>query len=147
MARGMRLRCNCGKAVNAVPNQICPKCKKLIDVPKGSMIYLYRPFSLKFLCSGFDIYLNGLFYGRIGGGEYVKIPVNFGEYKLRIIPNSNSLPACFLGKYPTMDLQLTPQTPAIYIKTSVAPYSLYKLKFNTMSNEEIKKTIKDGDCI
>lgn len=84
MAKQMRVKCNCGHVLNAMPGNVCPKCHQPLAFPTEGMIHLYRKGSPYGIAGGFGIYLNGEAMGYIGNKETVNIPVNYGTYTLHV---------------------------------------------------------------
>ena len=84
MAAKIRIKCpHCGDASNVHTVQdVCPECKKPMDLVEEGSIYIYRQGSVYGVAGGFGLYINGEPFGHIGNRELLRIPVKFGTYNI-----------------------------------------------------------------
>lgn len=114
MTRTFRIKCGCGKVLNVVPGQPCPKCGRPAVLPTDACIYLYRKGSPFGIAGGFGVYLNGEPLGYIGNRETICIPVNYGTYNLHVAAGMNR-------RCNDLTFNLNPQTRIAYTKVWMRP--------------------------
>ncbi len=110
----LRVKCACGEVSNAFPGNLCPKCRRELEIPTEGMIYLYRMGSPLGIAGGFGIYLNTEPYGYIGNRELLRIPVKFGTYSMHIAVGMNR-------KCTDLVFNITPENPYGYAKVHMRP--------------------------
>lgn len=116
MAAKVRIKCPfCNEVSNIhMGENTCPECKRQIDLPKESCIYLYRQGSPYGIAGGFGVYINGNPFGYIGNKELLCIPLPYGTYTLH----------CAVGlskKCRDMVITLSPEKPVDYAKVYIKP--------------------------
>lgn len=116
MAAKVRIKCPyCNEVSNIhMGESVCPECKRQIDLPQSSCVYLYRQGSPYGIAGGFGIYINGNPFGYIGNKELLCIPLPYGTYNLH----------CAVGlskKCRDMQITLTPEKPVDYAKVYIKP--------------------------
>jgi len=114
MVRVLRVKCACGKVLNAQPGEVCPKCRRPLVFPEQGVIYLYRKGSFFGIAGGFGIYINGEPMGYIGNKETVRIPVPYGSYNLHVAAGMNRRCNDYI-------INITPQTPYAFMKVWMKP--------------------------
>ena len=114
MSNLFRVKCSCGKVLNAAVGNVCPKCKQPLKFSPDGMISIYRQGSPLGIAGGFGLYLNGEPYGHIGNRETVKIPVAFGTYTLHVAAGMNR-------KCTDLIINVTPENPLAYTKVWMKP--------------------------
>ena len=85
----LRVKCSCGEVTNTVPDGICPKCRRPLEIPADAVIRLYRKGSPLGVAGGFGIYVDGEPMGHIGNKETVRIPVKYGTHTLHVAAGMN----------------------------------------------------------
>ena len=153
MSNLFRVKCSCGKVLNAAVGNVCPKCKQPLKFSPDGMISIYRKGSPLGIAGGFGLYLNGEPYGHIGNRETVKIPVAFGTYTLHVAAGMNRrctdliinvtlnigsdnlwfIPFFFQGIYNLLLMlssECLQRNTQFYCCTTVGGYKLVVLQFN-----------------
>lgn len=114
MANLLRAKCSCGNVVNAMPGNLCPKCRQPLVFSEEGCIFLYRKGSPYGVAGGFGIYLNGEPYGYIGNRETVRIPLPYGTYTLHVAVGMSR-------KCTDLVINLTPENRCAYAKVWIKP--------------------------
>lgn len=116
MAAKIRIKCpHCGDASNVHSlSDVCPECKKPMDIQEEGSIYLYRQGSFYGVAGGFGVYLNGEPYGHIGNKELLRIPVKFGTYNIHSAVGMSR-------KCKDLEVTVTPDNPVVYTKVYIKP--------------------------
>ncbi|MBE6777168.1 MAG: hypothetical protein E7542_03535 [Ruminococcaceae bacterium] len=116
MAAKIRIKCPiCKEASNIhFGTNICPECKKEIDIPADGCIYIYRQGSPFGVAGGFGIYINGEPYGYIGNKELLCLPLNYGTYNIHCAAGMNR-------RCRDMQVTLTPENNIAYTKVHMNP--------------------------
>ncbi len=105
-----RVKCpHCGTMNDLKVDGNCSYCEKPINIPKEGMIQLYRQGSFIGMAVGYNIYLNDKPMGTLANKKSVKIPVNFGTYKLHLTCGMTE-------KCEDITFDITPEQPNIYLK-------------------------------
>ncbi len=116
MAAKIRIKCPlCGEASNVHPGtNVCPECKRPIEIPQEAAIYLYRQGSAYGIAGKFGVYLNGQPYGHIGNKELLCIPVKFGSYNIHSAVGMSR-------KCQDLVVNLSAEHPVAYTKVYIKP--------------------------
>jgi len=114
MANPLRVKCACGEVVNAMPGNLCPKCRRPLEFPADGLIMLYRMGSPLGIAGGFGIYLNNEPMGYIGNRELIRIPVKYGTYNMHIAVGMNR-------KCTDLVMHITPENRYAYAKVHMRP--------------------------
>ena len=116
MAAKIRIKCpHCNEASNVHSiYDVCPKCKKPMNLEEQGCIYLYRQGSPYGIAGGFGIYLNNEPFGYIGNKELLRFPLKYGTYNIH----------CAVGmsrKCRDMQVTISPEYPVGYAKVYIKP--------------------------
>ena len=116
MAAKIRIKCPlCGDASNVHTVQdVCPECKKPMDLVEEGNIYIYRQGSVYGVAGGFGLYINGEPYGHIGNRELLRIPVKFGTYNIHSAVGMSR-------KCRDLEVTVSPENPNVYTKVYIKP--------------------------
>ena len=116
MSAKIRIKCpHCGEASNVHSvNDLCPECKKPMDIVEEGNIYIYRQGSVYGVAGGFGLFINDVPYGYIGNKELLRLPGKYGTYTIHSAVGMSR--KC-------RDLQVTvaPENPAVYTKVYIKP--------------------------
>ena len=116
MAAKIRIKCPlCGDAGNVhAITDVCPECKKPMELTEEGNIYIYRQGSPYGIAGGFGLYINSEPYGHIGNKELLRLPVKYGTYNIH----------CAVGmsrKCQDMQVTISPENPVAYAKVYIKP--------------------------
>ena len=116
MAAKIRIKCPlCGDASNVHTVQdVCPECKRPMDLVEEGNIYIYRQGSVYGVAGGFGLYINGEPYGHIGNRELLRIPVKFGTYNIHSAVGMSR-------KCRDLEVTVSPENPNVYTKVYIKP--------------------------
>ncbi|MBQ9107048.1 MAG: hypothetical protein IJY56_04065 [Clostridia bacterium] len=114
MTGKFRTKCpSCGEVYDLTAVSPCKKCGTAL-APLGGMIKLYRMGSPIGIAAGFGIYINGQPFGHIGNKQTVYLSLPFGAHNVHI--------TCGMTRRCNdIIVNLTPETPIGYLKTSIRP--------------------------
>ena len=110
----LRVKCACGEVANAVPGNLCPKCRRPFEFPGDGLITLYRMGNFLGVAGGFGIYLNNEPMGYIGNRELIRIPVKYGTYNMHIAVGMNR-------KCTDLVMEITPHNRFAFAKVHMLP--------------------------
>lgn len=116
MSAKIRIKCpHCNEAENiSSVNEVCPNCKKPLDLSQEGKIYIYRQGSFYGIAGGFGLFINNQPYGYIGNKELLCIPVPFGTYNIHSAVGMSR-------KCRDLQVTISPENPVAYTKVYIKP--------------------------
>lgn len=114
MAKEYRVKCSCGKVMNATPGSVCSDCKQSVVFPAGGQVYLYRMGNFLGAGGGIGLYIDGEPYGHIGNRETLCIPLPYGPHNFHVAVGMSR-------KCQDLVINITPENPIAYAKFFMKP--------------------------
>ena len=106
----LRAKCpSCGHVFDAAPNNPCPKCGTMFQLPQDGVLQIYRMGNFFGAAVGYGIYINGIPYGHLANQQSVRIPLPYGRYSIHFTCGT-------VRRCQDAIIDLTPQNRFAYIK-------------------------------
>ncbi len=109
MSKLLRIKCpSCGDVKDIEANTTC-KCGAPLVLPEDGVIQLYRMGSPWGVAVGFGIYLNDIPLGHLANAQSIRIPVQYGHYKVHMTQGMNR-------RCKDQEFDITPENRFVYLK-------------------------------